>query len=283
MNGRKTAVLVGILGVQACATMTNEPARIEVFEARATCSQALRASRDAMRKLGYTVEAITPAREGAPARVVGVRNTGWSAADPTAGQRYEATAEVRCDDSGATVAATADGPSLDRMRFPGDFSRAWRDAIASAGAGRRSGGGIRGSAEPTRIERGLSISVVPGTVEEAPGFGGFDPVASGILPVHVEIANRTERRYRFDPASLRMTTIEGERREALGESELRRRAAAVPGLFEKLSEAALAASEIAPGSSLRGYVYFLPAAYRRATVSATDIETEEDEGFSIRF
>lgn len=281
MNWRVTVVVFGVVGMQACTAMTNEPARTELFEARATCSQALRASRDALRKLGYTVEAVTPERDGSPARVVGVRNTGWSSADPTAGERYGATAEVRCDNSGATVTATADGPSLDRMRFSSDFARAWREAIASAGA--RSGRGIRGIAEPRRIESGLAISVVPSTVGGASGFAGFDPVASGILPVHVEIANRTERRYRFDPASVRLTTVEGDRREALDEVELRRRAASVPGLFESLREAALVPSEIAPGSSLSGYVYFLPAAYRRATVSATDIETEEDEGFSIRF
>ena len=260
--------------------MTNEPAEVRLQEPRATCAQALRASRDALRKLGYTIEEVVPERGGEPGRVVALRHAGWSAADPRAGSAYRVTADVQCDDSGATVVAVAEGEAMERMRFAGKFDAAFREALAADRPG--SSGGVRGARARTP-ERGLSISVAPLAGADAPPFAEIDPLAAGIMPVRVEIANRTDRRFDFDPATVRLTTVEGDRRGPLGEADLRRRLAAATDAVAAMLAARIAAGEIAAEEVRSGYLFFEAAAYRRATVVVTEVESGEAEGFSIRF
>ena len=45
----------------------------------------------------------------------------------------------------------------------------------------------------------------------------------------------------------------------------------------------IADAEIAPGASLKGYLYFPAAAYQRARIELFDVDGEESEGFSVDF
>lgn len=273
-----TGLVVLLLGLAGCAAMSSEPATVSLQEPRLTCAQALRASRDAMRKLGYAIEDVTPERDGEPGRVVAVRHAGWSAADPDSAATWRATAEVRCDDSGATVSAVADGEPMERMRFPGAFGEAFQAALA---ADRTSAPAVGVASRP--VERGLAITVLPLANGAASPFAEIDPLAAGILPVRIEIANRTDRRYRFDPAAVRLTTVQGERRSPLAADDVRRRLAAAVDAVDALLAAGIAAGEIAANEIRSGYVYFESAAYQRASVVVTEVESGEAEGFSIRF
>jgi hypothetical protein len=272
------AALVLLLGLAGCAAMTNEPATVNLQEPRLTCAQALRASRDALRKLGYTIEDVTPERGGEPGRVVAVRHAGWGAADPDSAGTWRATAEVRCDDSGATIAAVAEGEAMERMRFPGAFGDAFQAALA---ADRTPAPAVGVARRPA--ERGLAIAVLPLASGAASPFAEIDPLAAGILPVQIKIANRTDRRYRFDPAAVRLTTVEGDRRAPLAPDDLRRRLAAAVDAVDALLDAGIVAGEIAANEVRTGFVYFEAAAYQRASVVVTEVESGEAEGFSIRF
>lgn len=276
-----TICLVGLL--TGCAAISDDPVNLRLQEPRVTCAQALRASRDALRKLGYTVEAVDQERDGKPGRVVAVRHAGWSPADPQAGESHKAVAVVRCDDSGATVEVEAEGEAMERIRFPAKFGEEFRAALVR---GRSS---ARTAPPPGRVgarqvaERGVLVTVAPLGADEAPPVADADPLGAGILPVRVEVANRTDRRYAFAPADIRLTTVEGERRAPLSGAELGRRFGAATASAAALVEAGIAAGEIGPGEVRRGFVYFDAATYQRATVVVTDVESGEAEGFSVRF
>lgn len=278
MKRTGTGWCVGLVlfGLGGCAAVSNEPARLTLEEPRVTCAQALRASRDALRRLGYTIEEVVPESGDAPGRVVAVRHAGWTAADPSGAGSHRATALVRCGDAGATVTAEAGGEAMERMRFPGAFGEAFRQALESDRP--------RPAAAAARPEgSGLAVAVVPLAPGEASPFAAIDPLAAGILPVRIEIANRTERRYRFDPATLRLTTVGGERRAPLTAAELQRRLGAAADAAAALREAAIAAGEVGAGEVRRGYVYVDAATYGRAAVTLTEVESGESEGFSVRF
>mgnify|MGYP006969438374 CR=1 FL=1 len=88
---RSLLIATSSLAFAACTALSNEPVTFQFEEPRVTCTQALRASGMALRKLGYTVEDVVPAIEGEPGRVTAVRQTGWTAADPRAGERLRST------------------------------------------------------------------------------------------------------------------------------------------------------------------------------------------------
>lgn len=255
---------------------------VRVREANVTCAQALRATTDALRTLGYTVEEVARAREGLAGQVHAVRRTGWTARSPEEGVDYRARAEIACDDAGATVTVLTQESGFARARFPGQFRDAYRGALAKArpsGATRAAGTGrVDQRREP---ERGLVFAVQPLRPDASLPVDGVDLRAAGLIAVRVDIRNGTDRAYGFDPQDLHLVTVQGRRGEPLSADALRQRAGAEAAAA--LAAATIAGGELAPGAQRSGYLFFEAATYGRATVRLIDLESDEAEGFSIRF
>lgn len=256
---------------------------VRVREANVTCAQGLHAAREAIRSLGYSIEAVESAHDGQPGSVTAVRRTGWSARNPEAGDDLHARAEVDCDDSGARVRVFTQESGVARARFPGQFREAYRAALArSRPAAAASSVAATGRVDQRReAERGLVVHVLPLRPQESGLIPGVDLASAGLIAVRVDIRNGTDRAYALDPAELRLVTIEGRRREPIAEAELIRRIGATSAAA--LRDAMLQAAKIAPGESRSGHVFFEAATYGRASLRLIDVESEEAEGISIRF
>jgi CO/xanthine dehydrogenase Mo-binding subunit len=142
---------------------------------------------------------------------------------------------------------------------------------------------FRLSSEP---ERGLILKVEPKRADAARAEFGADLPAAGVTPVRFEIINHTARRYGFRGDAVELMTVQGSRETALALSaavERTRKLAEAVQVEARLRGQQLSDTEIAPGSSVSGYLYFKAAAYRRARVVLTDMENDESEGFSVEF
>lgn len=256
---------------------------VRVREANVTCAQGLRAAREAIRSLGYSIESVESPHDGQLGRVTAVRRTGWSARNPEAGSDLHARAEVDCDDSGARISVFTQESGVARARFPGQFREAYRAALArSRPAAAASSVAASGRVDQRReAERGLVVQVLPLRPEESGLAPGVDLASAGVIAVRVDIRNGTDRAYALDPADLRLVTIEGRRREPIPEAELVRRLGATS--IAALRDAMLHPGEIAAGASRSGHVFFEAATYGRASFRLIDVDSEEAEGISIRF
>jgi hypothetical protein len=131
------------------------------------------------------------------------------------------------------------------------------------------------------LRTGLVIVVRPLLGAETEGELGAELSASGVTAVRVEIENRTTRPYVFDRGDLRLVAEGGQRRRALALDDAG--ATLDPEANRKLAAKQVAEGTIAPGAKLSGFLYFPAAAYRRATVTLTDEESGEAEGFRVEF
>ena len=91
------------------------------------------------------------------------------------------------------------------------------------------------------------------------------------LPVQVEIANRTKRSYQLDIAQVMLMSSVGGRVKPLAEKN---------GGFPAQ---ALANQTIAPGTSIKGYLYYPMGSYSGARGSLTEAQSQEREGFDVQF
>jgi len=262
-----------LLGAGGCSLGGPELQPVgSVAEAGLPCSEATAAARRALGKLGYEVVDVQPAQPGTPGKVVGRRNTGWKLQTPEPGADYETIIVVRCSDRGAEFEASSSETLFDRRNLKKELGPA-----LTASAQQR----VQRPRIPERVEQGMVIEMTPLRGSEAVAEFGADLLGAGILPVKVEIKNRTGRSYAFRGAQIEMISQEGERRRPLTESNLV--AKQPPVILVRLREKLIADGDLAAGAEHGGYLYFEAAAYRRARVTLLDKETEETEGFAVEF
>lgn len=270
---RRALSLALALSLTGCTALSNEPARVQLVEPESSCSEALAASVTGLQRLGYTIVAVERARPDQPGKVTATRAKGYSAASPEAsGEASAVTVEVRCSDAGATVDAVSNESGMERVRFPGSFSEAFRSAVV---ANRRPDPVVR-RVEP---ERGLVVDVRPLRGFEASEALGQDVAAVGLTAVRIEIDNRGERAVRFDATAVRLVTTQGERRSPSTAADL----AKLGATGAAVAQAQIESGDLAPGAKRSGFLFFPAASYARASVVLTDIESGESEGLSIRF
>jgi hypothetical protein len=236
------------------------------------CSQATAIARQALLKLGYTVAAVEAAKPGAPGRVVGERNTGWTPRIAETGSVYTTAIQVTCSDTGATFEALTDEGFTRRMGLRRDFPPAIAELLT------RKVNRPRAKQEP---DRGLLISVEPQRGRDAGSEFGTDLPASGVTPVRLKIENRTERTYGFERAQVKLVTQEGRRVDALAVDVLGQRLG--EPLQAQLAAKLITDGDLTPGATRTGFMYFPAAAYRRATIILLDRESDESEGFTVEF
>jgi len=127
----------------------------------------------------------------------------------------------------------------------------------------------------------LSVEVEPLLPSQAATEFGAELSTAGIAPVRLRIENRTARVLQFAPRRVRLVKQQGERTVPLPFAEAGARMSA--GTKEKMRRVLASDTEVQPGATYRGYLFFPAAAYRRATVILIDRANGEAEGFSVEF
>jgi hypothetical protein len=248
-----------------------------VNEPMLTCAQATRAAREALMQMGYTISAVESAKPDAPGKVVAKKETGWAAATPEASSVNTVTVTVRCSDTGSEFDAVTDEGIGTQLTFGQRFAAALKERA------NRKVIQPRATDEPPR---GLILQVEPQRGSAARAAFGLDLPAAGVTPVRIDIRNRSPRRYGFRRERVELVTQEGSRARALSAAAAAKRVAPAgqeATVEAQLRERLIADAEVSPGSSLSGYLYFDAAAYSRARVVLTDIDSDEPEGFSVEF
>jgi hypothetical protein len=235
------------------------------------CSEAARVASGTLLRLGYSPDVVDPPKPSAPGKVVGHKNSGWSAATPEPGPQYTATVTVQCSNHGAEFDAVTDEPLPASLTFATDF-RSTLEKVAARRVSRP-----RLGDEP---ETGLLIAVEPLRAADASAEFGNELNSAGITAVRLKIDNRTDRTYDFGADRVQLVTQEGERIDALAAERVGQVSASLQATMRKKQ---IGDGQILPKGVLSGFLYFPASAYRRATLVLIDQATEEDEGFSVEF
>ncbi len=232
---------------------------VRIEEKGMTCAEAQQLAIGAVQRLGYAIAEVTKAEPGSPGVVIGRRE------EP--GRTARVLVQVFCTTIGAEIEAKAEGQGLEALDFAGQFEKTF-SAMAAA----------RPTPRPL-AEVGVDVAVV---VERPTASGlGVDLSGLGVAPVHIRIANRTTRQYRFEGAAVQLQTPDGRRVAPLPSEGV---LAKVPDeQRESFSRKLLRDRTISPGDTVEGYLFVPFGPYRRARVTLTDLENEESEGFSIEF
>jgi hypothetical protein len=98
----------------------------------------------------------------------------------------------------------------------------------------------------------------------------FGAEVTSVLPVRVEITNTTTRAYTYDTETVVLLTTEGKAVKPLTANTT------------ALPKPALSSQQLAPGASVKGYLYYPPGSYTGARGALID-EEQEQEGFEVRF
>ncbi len=236
------------------------------------CSQATRVARQTLVKMGYTIATVETAKPDTPGKVVGHKTSGWSAGTPEPGKDATVFIRIKCSDKGADFDAVTNEGFFARIGFRQDF------ATAITAAAREK---TRSPSTDQRAQQGLIIEVEPQRSHEAVAQFGVDLPRAGITPVQLRLQNKTQRTYAFAVDNVRLVTQEGTRVASLPVAEATSKAGA--GVGATLEEKVITDGELAPGATRAGFLYFPSSAYRRATITLIDRESEETEGFSVEF
>jgi hypothetical protein len=231
---------------------------IRMQEKGVTCVAAHQIAVQAVRRMGYTITAVTKADPGTPGMIIASREEGLDT--------HSLVVSVVCTIQGAEVEAKTDQGGLAAMTFPDAFKRSFEAAAADKPPPRAA------------AESGLDVLLTP---ERGAGELGVDLSGAGVLPVSVRITNRTPRTYGFHARHVVLQTANGDRSHPLGTQDIV--ANLSPEQAEIIQQKALGDRIIAPQETVTGLLFFPFKPYQRAHVELTDRASDEVEGFSIEF
>jgi len=279
----------------------------EIHTSDLTCDEANRQVYAALRDMKMEITAFTPAKPGHPGHASGVRKTDSNA--------LAGDVTIRCDDGRVDIEANQRGDLLGDKQFErGIFlSVTGRAGLEVVREGRYTTGEVRRRPSDTsapRAQTAAEQSSRPSAIArtddatldvQMDALRGFASVldfdadlgAAGILPVRVAIRNATRRAYDFDPARI-VVNVSGQRTQVvpLTTAEAATKLATVSaeaavgdantarGL---ISQKAIGAGRLAPGTTREGFVYFPLGDYDRARLSFIDSATGETEAFVVYF
>lgn len=274
-------ILVALAGCSATTAVPGKAHKLDGASASVSlpmisCAEATRATRAALQRMGYTLTDVKTPEPGAPGVVSGAREKGWSGYDPNSHGKDLIQVDIECSDTGAALEASSSEGGIAGLGFANLF----KSTLA---------GEVGNKTERPRLEseksRGLILKVEPQRSAASLEVFGVDLPAAGVVPVRVEMDNQSDRRYSFDAAAVALYTVQGNREMPLAIDAAAQKIKA-PGSqsgSQLLRQHALEPGELGPGEKLVGYLYFSASTYERARVTVTDIESEEAEGFSVRF
>ena len=258
-DGELKASRMGLWGEKEPVTVTltcaPDGVRINAAPDVPPCEQGNRISRLAVERRGFKVTEFTPAAIGKPGIVKGTKE----------GEKL-AVITISCEpNQNVTMETSMDGPLARHKDFYITISNFYQGFYAI----------FKG-------ERGMVVAEnIPASdnqihVAMKPLNGTEMKIAFGVeskqyLPVLIEIANRTKRSYQLDTEQVMLMSSAGGRVKPLAEKN---------GGFPAQ---ALANQSIAPGTSIKGYLYYPVGSYTGARGSVTEAQSQEREGFDVQF
>jgi len=219
------------------------------------CEQGNRISRMAVEHRGFTVTQFTPAAIGKPGIVKGTKE----------GEK-PAVITISCEPNQNVMMETSmDGPLARHKDFYVTISNFYQGFYAIFKGER----GLVAAEQIPASDNQMHVAMKPlnGTEMKI----AFGTESKTYLPVQVEIANRTKRAYQFEVEQVMLMSSKGGRVKPLAE---------VKGGFPAQ---ALASQTIAPGTSVKGYLYYPSGSYSGARGSFTEEKSHEREGFDVKF
>lgn len=247
------------------------PAQVSLERPGMTCRSATAAARTALKRMGYAIDTVLPPAPGSTGEIRALRHTGWSSG--YAGDAYQVAVRLICDDRGSVIEAATEEPLSKRLAFKRDFPVEIERAVSVRVRQPR----IAARQPPAK----LRVAIKPLVGSEAAQQIGGTPEILRVTPVRVSITNHTDLLYRFQVNRLQLVTEEGSPRRPFAVEEVVARVP--PDWRERVRSKHLTDSDLAPGTTISGYVFVPAAAYRRAKLALIEAESEEAEGFSVEF
>jgi hypothetical protein len=258
-----------------------------------SCDEANRATYRTLTAMGFSVTAFKPATAASPGEAKAT-----PAADEQGLDAKRVTVKIDCAPGGTSVDASEDGKLLGQLDFKRGFFLSFTAGQAMEERRREMETKVeQGQAAAPPERQGLQVLVEPIRGQAAKLDFNLDLAAAGVLPIRIRVLNPTARRYKNGADDVQLTRADRERVAPLPEREAVARVAAAKdpasgtpittlsegALGELLGRLQFTATDIAPHSEAKGYLYFPLADYLRARVVLTDTESEESEGFVVQF
>ncbi len=247
------------------------PVQIRVERPGMTCRGVTRATKRALKRMGYVIESVSAPSPGVTGEIRARRNTGSYIGDP--GDAYGVAARLSCNDQGAAVEAATEEPFSERLAFRRDFPVELNRAVERKVR--------RPAAKPSQPAAKLHLYLQPLQGSAAAEVIGGAPETLGITPVRVQIRNRTEFVYRLEVGRFKLISEEGASNRPLSVHQVAAKVA--PEWRAKVRSQQIPDATIKPGATIDGYVFVPAAAYRRAKLILIEADSEEAEGFSVEF
>ena len=218
------------------------------------CEQANRIARVAVEQLGYNVTEFTPAAVGKPGIVKGKKD-----------EQPEVYITVFCEGRMVTMDTSSESPLLKNKEFYTALTDFRRGFFATYKGQRRV---IAPSATPPS---GDQIHVTMRPLNNSDAKAALGAKVTAIIVVQVEIINSTKRTYQLDTEKITLVNISGERARPLREKD------------KAFPVHALGNQSVAPGATVKGYLYYSAGAYTGARGSLLEEKSQEREGFEVPF
>jgi hypothetical protein len=242
-----------IIGLAGCATLPKpqpQPSPFLFHSSTVTCDQANHIAYRIVQEAGYTVTAFAPATNGGTGTMAGSKPRG--AGEDTI------TAKITCGPDG--IHAEGDyghGPTAMNQRFPEYFF-------------------VRFTGMAEAAERGEVNAPGQILVKMKPLIGfetslEFGALVNDVLPVRVDVINTTQRAYALEVETIVLLTRDGKRVKSLQANG------------NTFPAPPLTSLTLAPGASIKGYLYFPPGSYASGRGFVTEQDSQEREGFDVQF
>jgi len=218
------------------------------------CEQANRISRLAVERLGYQVTEFTPAAVGKPGIVKGEKQG-----------EQPAAITLFCDGKMVVMETHLDSPLLRKKDFYTTISDFRRGFFAMFKAQRSV------VASPHLIPSGDHVQVRIKPLSKGETKLVFGAEVTQVLPVQVEISNPTKHPYLLEAEKIVLVSLSGERIKPVNEKG---KVFPTPMLVNQ---------SLAPGTNVKGYLYYPLGTYTGARGSFIEEKSQEREGFEVPF
>lgn len=255
--------------------------QFELKDQPLACEQANRYAHETLKTMHYTVTAFTPAPPGGRGQLKGTKDD------------RSVTIAITCTGAGPTLDASEDGKWLGQVDFKRAFYLAFTGVMSQQQAAAAAAEREAALPPAQRKQQGLDILITPAPGVEARMDFAFDFAAADVLPVRIDVHNRSRRRYRLDPGQIVLMRGDRARVHPLSIPDVAARLASVPATSPQPNDAAtihaqldakcFAATHVAPETSLAGYLFYPLGSYAHGRVVVTDVDSDESEGVVVEF
>ncbi|MGE0821098.1 MAG: hypothetical protein AB7G75_23515 [Candidatus Binatia bacterium] len=258
-EGEVKAARPGLWGGEEAVRVTlackPDGVQINAFPEVPPCEQGNRISRLAIERRGYKISEFTPAAIGKPGIVKGTQD----------GHEPVMITIACLPNQNVVMETSMDSPVPRHKDFFTGISNFYQGFYAVFK-------GERGMTVPENIpmsDNQVHVALKP--LSDVDMKIAFGTELKQLLPVLVEIANRTKRAYVFEIEQVMLLSAAGKRvKPAAAKAD----SVPAPSLINQT---------IAPGTSVKGYLYYPAGTYTGARGTLTEEQSHEREGFDVQF